>query len=113
MKEGHSVLSGEDIVDGTKGRLRGTHVYPTDINRKVEPPSAKTLTGITPYGDLKYISAGIIMRENTRITPGKLFDNQSLKKLVKNCFSTTEASSGFDINITKVVPPLTQKIYKL
>ena len=49
MKEGHSVLSGEDIVDGTKGRLRGTHVNPTDINRKVEPPSAKSLTGIPQY----------------------------------------------------------------
>ena len=42
-----------------------------------------------------------------------MFDNQSLKKLEKNCFSTTEASSGFDINIAKVVPPLTSKIYKL
>ena len=96
-------------MDGTKGRLRGTCVYPIDINRKVEPPSAKTLTGISQYGDFEYKSAGNIMRENTRITQGKLFDNQSLKKLVKNCFSTTEASSGFDINIAKVVPPLTPK----
>ena len=113
MKERHSVLSGEDIVAGTKGRLRGTHVYPIDINRKVKPPSAKILTGISQYGDFEYTSAGIITRENTRITQGKLFDNQSVKKLVKNCLSTTEASCGFDINIAKVVPPLTPKIYKL
>ena len=109
MKEEHSILSGEDIVDGLKGRLRGTHVYPIDINRKVEPPSVKTLTGISQYGDFEYTSAGIKMRENTRTTEEKLFDNQSLKKLVKNCFSTTEASSEFDINIAKFVPPLTPK----
>ena len=40
MKEGNSVLCGEDIVEGTRGRLRGTHVYPTKINRGTEPPSA-------------------------------------------------------------------------
>ena len=83
MKKAHSVLSGEDIVAGKKGRLRGTHVYPIDINREVEPPSAKILTGISQYGDFEYTSAGIIMRENTRITQGKLFDNQSLKKRKK------------------------------
>ena len=68
MKEGHSVLSGKDILDGTKGRLRGTHVYPIDINRKVEPPSAKILTGISQYGDFEYLRAGIIMRVIGNIT---------------------------------------------
>lgn len=72
MKEGNSVLCGDDIVDGTRGRLRGTHVYPIEINRDAEPPSGKTLSGISQYGDFEYTPDGIVMRENTGIAQGKL-----------------------------------------
>ena len=43
MKEGNSVLCGEDIVEGKKGRLWRTHIYPIEINRDAEPSAAKTL----------------------------------------------------------------------
>ncbi|KAJ7372976.1 hypothetical protein OS493_015445 [Desmophyllum pertusum] len=111
MKEGNSVLCGEDIVDGTRGRLRGTHVYPIEINRGAEPPSAKTLAGISQYGDFEYTTDGILMRENTGLGQGKLYNNDTLKKLSKNSsLSTTEASSGFDINHAKHVPKLGPKL---
>ena len=110
MKEGNNVLCGEDIVDGTRGRLRGTHVYPFEINRDAEPPSAKTLTGISQYGDFEYTTDGIIMRENTAIGQVKLYNNDSLNKLSKHTFNTTEAATGFDINHAKHVPKLGPKI---
>ena len=112
MKEGNSVLCGEDIVEGTRGRLRGTHVYPIEINRGAEPPSAKTLTGISQYGDFECTTDGIVMRENTGIGHGKLYNNDTLKKLSKSSFNTTEASSGFDINHAKQVPKLGPKLPK-
>ena len=43
MKEGNNVLCGEDIVEGTKGRLRGTHVYPIEINRGADRQLQKPL----------------------------------------------------------------------
>ena len=112
MKEGHNVLCGEDIVDGTRGRLRGTHVYPIEINRDAEPPSAKTLTGISQYGDFQYTTDGIVMRENTAIGQGKLYNNDSLSKLSNNTFNTTAAATGFDISHAKHVPKLVPKISK-
>lgn len=113
MKEGNSVLCGDDIVDGTRGRLRGTHVYPIEINRDAEPPSGKTLSGISQYGDFEYTPDGIVMRENTRIAQGKLYNNETLKKLSKNSLNTgtTETSSGFDL--AKHVPKLSPKVSKV
>lgn len=112
MKEGKSVLCGEDIVDGTRGRLRGTHVYPIEINRGAEPQSAKTLAGISQYGDFQYTAEGIVMRENTGLGQGTLYNNDTLNKLSKSSFTTTEASSGFDINQATQVPNLGPKLKK-
>ncbi|KAK3701233.1 hypothetical protein QZH41_003206 [Actinostola sp. cb2023] len=109
MKEGHSVMCGEDIVQGTKDRLRGTHVYPIDINRQAEPPSAKTLAGISQYGDFEYTSNGIVMRENTNIGEGKLYTNANLNKHFKNDISTTSASTDFYITYAKTVNKLLPK----
>lgn len=86
MKEGNSVLCGEDLVDGIRGRLRGTHVYPVNINRDAQPPSAKILTGISQYGDFEYTTIGIIMRENTGTGQGKIYRNDALKKLSNTTF---------------------------
>ena len=54
IKEGHNVICGKDITQGTEGRLRGTHVYPIHIDRNKEPASAKTLKGISNYGDFSF-----------------------------------------------------------
>ena len=112
MKEGHNVLCGEDKVDGIRGRLRGTHVCPIEINRDAEPPSAKSLTGNSQYGDFEYTTDGIVMRENTAIGQGKLYNNDSLSKLSNNTFNTTAAATGFYISHAKHVPKLVPKISK-
>ena len=112
MKKGNSVLCDEDTVEGTRGRLRGTHIYPIEVNRGAESPSAKTLTGISQYGDLEYTTDGIGMRENTGIGHGKLYNTNTLKKLSKSSFNTTEVSSGFDINHAKQVPKLGPELPK-
>lgn len=112
MKEGNNVLCGEDIVEGTKGRLRGTHVYPIEINRGAEPSAAKTLSGISQYGDFEYTGNGIVMRENTALGEGKLYTKAMLNTLAKNNFTTTNASTGFDLNLAKQVPNLVPKVMK-
>ena len=70
----------------------------------------KTLTGISQYGDFEYTTDGILMRENTAIEQGKLYNNDSLNKLSNNTFNTTEAATGFDISHAKHVPKLGPKI---
>lgn len=117
MKEGNSVLCKEDIVNGTRGRLRGAHVYPITctckINRDAEPPTLTlTLTGISQYGDFEYTPDGTVMRENTGIVQGKLHSNETFTKLSKSSFNTTEASSGFDLSHAKHVPKMDPKVSK-
>lgn len=112
MKEGNSVLCGDDIVEGTKGRIRGTHVYPIEINRGAEPSAAKTLSGITQYGDFEYTANGIVMRENTAFGEGKLYTIALLNTLANNNFTTTNASTGFNLNLAKQVPNLGPKAMK-
>ena len=87
LKEGNNVLCGGEIVEGTKGRLRGTHVYPIEINRGTEPSAAKTLSGISQYGDFEYTGDGIVMRENTALEEGKLYTKALLSTLAKNNFT--------------------------
>lgn len=112
MKEGNNVLCGEDIVEGTKGRLRGTHVYPIEINRDAEPSAAKTLSGISQCGDFEYTGNGIVMRENTALGEGKLYTKALLNTLAKNNFTTTNASTGFKLNLAKQVPNLLPNVMK-
>ena len=112
MKQGNNVLCGEDIVEGTKGRLRGTHVYPIEINRGAEPSAAKTLSGISQYGDFEYTGNGIVMRENTALGEGKLYTKALLNTLAKNNFTTTNASTGFELNLAKQVPNLLPNVMK-
>ena len=54
MKRGNDLLSSEDIVDGTKDHLKGTHVYEIIIDRTKEPCSAKTLDKITSFADFTF-----------------------------------------------------------
>ena len=109
MKEGNNVVCGEDIVEGTKGRLRGTHVYPIEINRGAEPSAAKTFSGISQYGDFDYTGNGIVMRENTALGEGKLYTKALSNTLAKKQLTTTNASTGFDLNLARQVPNLVPK----
>ena len=54
MKRGNDLLSSEDIVDGTKDHLKGTHVYEIIIDRTKEPCSAKTPDKITSFADFTF-----------------------------------------------------------
>lgn len=98
-KKKHDVLCGDDIMAGRNGRLRGTHVYSITINREVEPQSAKTLSGISQYGDFEYIDAGIMAREQTKLGCGKLFTNQQLDKLIKENAMGQSTSATTNLNI--------------
>ena len=53
--ESHNIESSEDIIAGTEGILRGTHVFYIFIDRQKEPKPAKTLTGIRIYSDFEYV----------------------------------------------------------
>ena len=54
MKRGNDIQVSDDITNGTKDHLKGTHVYEIQIDRTKEPPSAKTWTGITGYSEFIY-----------------------------------------------------------
>ena len=73
----------EDIVEKTKDRLRGTHVYPIEINKGAEPSAAKTLSGISQYGDFEYTSNGTVKRGNTALGEGKLYTKALFNTLAK------------------------------
>ena len=52
------------------------------------------------------------MRENTALGEGKLYTKAMLNTLAKNNFTTTNASTGFDLNLAKQVPNLVPKVMK-
>ena len=54
MKRENDIQLSEDITNGTKDHLKGTHVYEIIMNRNLEPPSAKTCAGITGYSEFIY-----------------------------------------------------------
>ena len=72
MKRGNDVQNSQDITNGTQDDLKGTHVYEIQINRKLEPRSAKTWAGITGYSDFIYryknkVCVFIEVREQTNL----------------------------------------------
>ena len=54
IKRGNDVQNSEDKANGARDHLKSTHVYEIQVNRKLEPRSAKTWAGITGYSDFKY-----------------------------------------------------------
>ena len=84
--------------------LRSTEV----LNHQLQKP----LSGISQYGDFEYTGNGIVMRENTALGEGKLYTKALLNTLAKNNFTTTNASTGFELNLAKQVPNLLPNVMK-
>ena len=86
MKKGNDILESNNIVEGTKHYLKGTHVYELHIDRSKEPASAKTLNGITTFADFTFIydqsqCNAIDAREQTSKCKATRFTKEKLDKL--------------------------------
>ena len=114
MKRGNDLLTSEDIVDGTKEHLRGTHVYEIMIDRTKEPCSAKTLDKITSYADFTFKNDHTIdARELTNAGTTLHLKKNKIEKLWPSYISThclsTGVTSEFDQSSAENVEPKFKK----
>jgi hypothetical protein len=99
MKRGNDIQLSEDITNGTKDHLKGTHVYEININRNLEPPSAKTWAGITGHNEFIYhyennICKKIEVKEQTNATESKTLKKSKLLKLWPSYICSESTSTG-------------------
>ena len=101
MNDGNDILSSEDIVNGTKDHLKGTHVYEIHIDRSREPKSANTWNGISMFGDFTFVynnrqCIAIDVREQTSKCDGKAkrFERKKLFELLPNYLKSDTISTG-------------------
>ena len=113
MKRGNDIQLSEDITNGNKDHLKGTHVYKIKINRTLEPASAKTWAGITGYSEFIYhyknkLCEEIKVKEQTNWTESKTLKKGKLFKLWRSYIKSksTGVTSAFDMEESdKKVPP--------
>ena len=104
----------EDIVDGTKDHLKGTHVYEIIIARTKEPCSAKTLDKITSFTDFTFKNDHTIdARELTKAGATLHLKKDKIEKLwpsyISNRCLSTEVTSEFDQSNAENVEPKLKK----
>ena len=114
MKRGNDLLSSEDIVDGTKDHLKGTHVYEIIIDRTKEPCSAKTLDKITSFADFTFTNDHTIdARELTNGGATLHLKKDKIEKLwpsyISNRCLSTGVTSEFDQSNAEKVKPKCKK----
>ena len=115
MKRGNDIQVSDDITNGTKDHLKGTHVYEIQIDRTKEPPSAKTWTGITGYSEFIYhynnnnACIQIEVKEQTNVPKSKLLKEEWLLKLWPSYMCSASTSTGvtstFDIQNSQTKVP--------
>lgn len=114
MKRGNDIQVSDDITNGTKDHLKGTHVYEIQIDRTKEPPSAKTWTGITGYREFIYhynnnACIQIEVKEQTNVPKSKLLKGEWLLKLwpsyICSASTSTGVTSTFDIEDSQTKVP--------
>lgn len=115
MKRGFDLMTSEDIVEGTRDRLKGTNVYELHIDRNNEPRSAKTLDGITSFADFTYKDDHTIeCRELTNTGVALTLDKKKIEKhwpgyITNHCLSTGVTSDFDKENAEKVEPRFKKK----
>lgn len=120
MKKGNDLLKSDDIVSGTKDNLKGTHVYEIHISRENEPPSAKTLEGITSYLDFAFTDKSkheplktIVAKELTNTGSTTIIKPEKIRKLwpsyITNHCLSTGVTSDLDKDIAENVEPKYKK----
>ena len=114
MKRGFDLMTSQDIVEGTRDRLKGRNVYELYIDRKNEPCSAKTLDGITSFPDFTYKDDHTIeCKELTNTGVALTLDKTKIEKhwpgyITSNCLFIG-VTSNFDKKNAENVEPRFKK----
>ena len=86
MKRGNDIQVSDDITNGSKDHLKGTHVHEIQIDRTREARSAKTWTGINGYSEFIYhyenkVCVKIEVKEQTNLPNSKRIEVMAIMQV--------------------------------